>query len=166
MGIGNKIEEEFDSLKEEMDKLKMENYELTRMMFDISYKLCQNDIEIVKRNFPELVKKLFNMRIEHLKGTFVNVFFCSLIDNYYLLDNIVENYTEQYGSKTENKALKKIGEIKNRIETLLSNCPNIDSDEFKNDWQKLMYEGEFATKAYSRWEVCKLSKDINYLLPY
>lgn len=45
MGIADAIEEQFESVKEQVNKLKMENYELTRMMLDISYKLCEYDIE-------------------------------------------------------------------------------------------------------------------------
>jgi hypothetical protein len=99
MGIADAIEEQFESVKEQVNKLKMENYELTRMMLDISYKLCEYDIEKVRTNFPELSKKLFNIRIEHLKTTFMNVFFCDLSENYFVLNDVVENYREQYKCK-------------------------------------------------------------------
>lgn len=169
MGIADAIEEQFESVKEQVNKLKMENYELTRMMLDISYKLCEYDIEKVRTNFPELSKKLFNIRIEHLKTTFMNVFFCDLSENYYVFNDVVENYREQYKCKkgmATNESIEKINEIRNKIEALLNSHININSDEFKSDWLKIIKEGEFATKAYNKWEFSRFREDTSYLLPY
>lgn len=170
MGIADKIEDEFDSLKDEINKLKMENYELTRMMFNISYKLCEYDVDTVKTNFPELMKKLFNMRIEYLKTTYLNVFYEDLSENYHMTDDIFENYEKQYDCRSKNKSydqyLAKMNEIKDSIQNILNNFPDIDSVHFKVRWIELMKEGKFALDAYSRYERDKFDENNCFILPF
>jgi hypothetical protein len=170
MEIADKIEDEFDSLKDEINNMKMENYELTRMMFDISYKFCGCDIDAVKANFPELMKKLFNMRIEYLKTTYLSVFYEDLSENYHMTDDIFENYEKQYDCKRKDKAydqyLAKMSEIKNSIENLLKNYPDIESVNFKYKWIELMKEGKFALDAYSRYERDKFDENNCFILPF